>query len=104
MGKVAAQRSSPLFWKMQSPWPARENQPFHWGSYAVVDSHWKLVCNNDGSYCELFDLQKDPFEKKNVSASQPAIVNQMKALLADWKSTLPARPSGDVFSVERKGL
>ena len=103
-GKVAAKRAKPLFWKMQSAWPARPSQPFHWVSYAVVDGHWKLVCNKDGSYCELFDLQADPFEKQNVSAKQQTVVNKLKLLLADWKSTLPAKPSGNVFSVERKGL
>ena len=104
MGDAAAKRDKPLFWKMQSAWPARANQPFHWVSYAVVDEHWKLVCNKDISYCQLFDLHADPFEMQDVSATQPAVVKKMKLLLANWKSTLPAKPSGDVFSVERQGL
>lgn len=104
MGESAALRDKPLFWKMQSPWPAREQQPYHWVSYAVVHDHWKFVCNQDGKYCELFDLRTDPFEKQDVSASQVDVVKNMKTLLADWKSTLPSKPTGNVFSAERKGL
>ena len=104
LGKPTATRSTPLFWKMQSPWAARYKQPCHWVSYAVVVDHWKLVGNNAGSYCELFDLRADPFEKQDVSASQPVVVKEMESLLADWKMTLPAKPVGNVFSAERKGF
>lgn len=104
MGESAALRDKPLFWKMQSRWPAREQQPYHWVSYAVVQDHWKFVCNQDGKHCELFDLKTDPFEKQDVSASQVDVVKNMKTLLADWKSTLPSKPTGNVFSAERKGL
>ena len=104
MGESAALRNKPLFWKMQSAWPARQRQPYHWVSFAVVKDHWKFVCNKDGSYCELFDLKSDPFEKQDVKASQPAVVQEMKTLLAEWKSTLPAKPTGNVFSEEREGL
>jgi len=102
MGESAAQREKPLFWKMQSSWPAREGQPFHWVSYAVVNGHWKFVCNKDATHCELFDLQTDPFEKKNVSATHAEVVQKMKTLLVDWKATLPTKPTGNVFSAERK--
>jgi N-acetylgalactosamine-6-sulfatase len=102
LGKSAALRDKPLFWKMQSAWPARQWQPFHWVSFAVVQGHWKLVCNKDGSHCELFDLQTDPFEQQDVSSSETEVVQRMQVLLADWKATLPAKPTGNVFSAERK--
>ena len=51
---------------------------------------------------ELFDLQTDPFEKKNVSATHAEVVQKMKTLLVDWKATLPTKPTGNVFSAERK--
>ena len=102
LGKTAGIRSKPLFWKMQSPWPARPAQRYHWVSFAVVQGRWKLVCNRDGDYCELFDLQSDPFEKKDISQTQKEVVSKMKQLLDDWKSTLPAKPTGDVFSAERE--
>ncbi len=95
-------REKPLFWKMQSGWPIREHQPFHWVSYAIVDQQWKLMTNQDGSYFELYDLAADPLEQQELQTSKPEVVQQLQAKLEAWKSTLPSKPTGDVFSAERK--
>jgi arylsulfatase A-like enzyme len=97
----ATTREKPLFWKMQSRWPIRETQPYHWVSYAVVKDHWKLMTNRDGSYVELYDLAADPMEEKDLKTSQSDVVEQLKRELDDWKSTLPDHPTGQVFSKER---
>jgi len=103
-GKGQSTRSKPLFWKMQSAWPARSHQPYHWVSYAIVDQKWKLVANKDSSYVELFDLTADPYEKADLKKKKPEVVRELLAKIATWKESLPAHPSGDVFSVERKAL
>ena len=103
-GNGHATRTKALFWKMQSAWPARSYQPYHWVSYAVVDQNWKLVSNKDSSYVELFDLTADPYEKANVKDKEPKVVKQLLKKLADWKATLPAKPTGDVFPAERASL
>ena len=101
MGKGKARREKPLFWKMNSAWPARENQPYHWVSYAVVHQRWKLVSNKDSSYVELYDMVADPYEKTDLKDREPLVVEQLLRKLADWQATLPARPTGNVFSKER---
>ena len=103
LGKGNAKRQKPLFWKMQSAWPARNNQPYHWVSYAIVDQNWKLVANKDASYVELFDLTADPYEKADLKEKHPEVVKLLLEKLSQWQATLPAKPAGDVFSAERTG-
>ena len=101
-GKPTSTRSKPLFWKMQSGWPIRKSRPYHWVSYAVVHQNWKLLTNRDASYSELYDLRADPFEKHDLAKERADTVQQLQQQIADWKTTLPARPTGNVFSNERQ--
>jgi N-acetylgalactosamine-6-sulfatase len=97
-GKGTAIREKPLFWKTVAPWPARKTKPDHWVSYAVVSKNWKLVSNRDAKYVELYDLVDDPLEKKDLKEKYPARVTQLKKMLSQWQGTLPAKPTGNVFS------
>ncbi len=97
-GKGTARREKPLFWKTVAPWPARKTKPDHWVSYAVVSENWKLVTNRDAKHVELYDLVADPLEKSDLKAKHPAKANQLRKMLAQWQGTLPAKPTGDVFS------
>ncbi|CAA6677696.1 MULTISPECIES: sulfatase [unclassified Lentimonas] len=103
-GQPSPTREKPLFWKYDSPWPAKEYKPEHWVSYAVVDQNWKLVANKDLSYVELYDLANDPYEQTDLSSQQPESVAQLIGTLEAWQQTLPAEPVGDVFSAERDSL
>jgi N-acetylgalactosamine-6-sulfatase len=67
-------------------------------SYAVVSKSWKLVSNRDAKYVELYDLVADPMEKNDLKEEHHAMVNQLKKMLTQWQDTLPAKPTGDVFS------
>ena len=101
MGNGMTMREKPLFWKFNSPWPPQTSRPHHWISYAVVENQWKLVTNSDQSHVELYDLLSDPFEKKDLSQSSQSTVNHLTTTLNQWVSTLPAKPTGNVFSSER---
>jgi N-acetylgalactosamine-6-sulfatase len=79
----------------------RKHAPFHWVTYAVVDQQWKLLSNHDGSHMELYDIAADPLETKDLASDKPDVVKEIVAMLEQWKSTLPEKPSGEVFSVER---
>ena len=100
-GKPYPVRTKPLFWKYPSRWPASKSKPDHWVSFAVVDQTWKLVTNDDLSYVELYDIAGDVYEKKDLKAQHPDTVKQLIQKLEDWKKTLPAKPTGNVFSAER---
>ena len=97
-GKGDSLRKKPLFWRIGAPWPARDSKPEHWVSYAVVDQQWKLCLNKDRDFSELFDLMKDPLETKDLSKSNPNAVKRLSSLLETWLKTLPAKPTGKVFS------
>ena len=97
-GKGKALREKPLFWKTVAPWPARKAKPDHWVSYAVVSQNWKLVTNRTAGYVELYDLVKDPLEKNDLKEKHPLQVIQLTKMLAQWQTTLPTKPTGNVFS------
>jgi arylsulfatase A-like enzyme len=101
MGEKSSGRAKPLFWKMASSWPPNKSRPYHWVSYAIVDQNWKLVTNGDSSYLELYDIVADPYEKDDVKETEPEVATRLLQKIAQWKSTLPAKPSGNVFSAER---
>ena len=101
MGKVSSARAKPLFWKMAGSWPIRNNQPYHLVSYAIVYQNHKLLANRDSSYVELFDITTDPYEKTDLKEAEPEVVQRLLSKLDEWKSTLPAKPTGNVFSAER---
>jgi arylsulfatase A-like enzyme len=103
-GRPMEKREKPLFWKIGAPWPARAGQPDHWVAWAVVDEHWKLVANHDLSYTELYDIAGDVAESHDLKASKPAVARELLAQLEEWQATLPAKPTGDVFSAERAKL
>jgi N-acetylgalactosamine-6-sulfatase len=101
MGHGSAKRQTPLFWRMSGTWPAKRTQPYHWVTYAVVYQNWKLVSNKDASYVELYDIGVDPLEKTDRKEERPEVVHELLKKIDDWTATLPAKPSGNVFSVER---
>ena len=88
---------------MQSRWPIREQQPYHWVSYAVVKDQWKLLTNGDGSYVELYNMADDPMEVDDLKKRHAKTVQQLQKELKDWQQTLPDHPTGNIFSAERDG-
>jgi len=98
MGTAYPKREKPLFWKMDNPWPAPEDRPNHWVSYAVVDQQWKLVTNKDSGYVELYDIANDPYEQTDLKSQNPEVVKGLQKKLEAWKKTLPVTPEGEVFS------
>ena len=103
-GNSMPTRTRPLFWKLNSPWPASKSKPDHWVSWAVVENDWKLVANKDLSHVQLFKISKDVQEADDLSTSEEAVTQGMLRELREWQATLPDKPSGDVFSELRKDV
>jgi arylsulfatase A-like enzyme len=84
-------RNKGLFWEYgRNPKsfaypPGRDRSP----SIAVLDGKWKLLVNADGNGAELYDLQADPIEEKNLASEQPDLTQRLTTMALD---TFHGRP------------
>ncbi len=61
----------------------RINHPAKWRSFAVMTDRWRLVNKN-----ELYDIKKDPSQRKNIAKAFPKVVKKLKKEYdLWWKST-----------------
>ena len=59
------------------------------GARAWLDNRYKLVIPGKADdEPELYDLQTDPAEEKNLAAEQPKVVARMNRHLLDWQSSV----------------
>ncbi|MGJ8657045.1 MAG: sulfatase family protein [Akkermansiaceae bacterium] len=82
-------RTKPLFWKLYT-------------RYAVVKGPWKLVISTKLNKAELYKIDSDVAESNNLAGKNPEVVADLTKDLQAWLKELPAKPTGDVFSSERK--
>ena len=69
VGEPLCQRT--LFWKVGN-------------SRAIRRGSWKLVKRGDGS-SELYDLETDVGERRNLAGSNPALVRELLTALSEWE-------------------
>ena len=63
----------------------------------IIDDGWKLIMPKPGAGgtgLEIYHLRDDPWEKTELSASQPGKVKELSARLEQWWSTTAAEPEG----------
>jgi len=93
----------PLLNDSKADWPDRElffhcgrwnpgkREGFKYKKCAVRSERWRLVNNKD-----LYDISKDPFQKKEVSQSFPEVVEKLsKSYDQWWESVLPLMVNED---------
>ncbi|MDH4202449.1 MAG: sulfatase-like hydrolase/transferase [Phycisphaerae bacterium] len=51
---------------------------------ALSDNRYKIYSSDEGNTYELYDLIEDPYEKKDIAASKPDVVESMKKILEEW--------------------
>ena len=62
------------------------------GIFALRDGRWKLVFTNA---LQLYDLEQDPGESRNVAGANREVVKRLEATLADIRSAEDGTRSGD---------
>lgn len=99
-GKAAANRIS--YW--YNPLP-RIPQTGDRASGAIREGNWKYYLSYDPTVpSQLFDLTRDPYEKSDLSAAQPARVAALKQRLETWLGSFDAvEPQGRKGKGGRKG-
>ena len=91
-------RTKPIFWE----WRGGDNQDYTWPSAGIRLGRWKLLENIERQKSELYDMQNDWAETKDVSADHPEIVEQLSQKLAEWKKGLPDAPIATSVSAARQ--
>jgi arylsulfatase A-like enzyme len=56
---------------------------------AVRSGQWKLLCTYDGSDPQLYDLEADPGETKNLVKKHPRVVRRLTAEVTAWHRSMP---------------
>jgi arylsulfatase A-like enzyme len=74
-------RERTFFWRLPRP-----DDKF--GQKAVRRGKWK--CIHDRQMDLLFDLEKDPGERRNLAFQHPQLVKELRAALAEWEDSLQA--------------
>lgn len=89
-------------------YPQRDLYFEHQTSSAIISGKWKLVRENRNQNWELINLDKDPFETKDLSKQYPEVYKKLLAKWTDWAKTHKVFPLEDKPWTERinyyKGL
>ena len=88
LGTSEASRGEPLFFRRppdRGTFYGDDNLP----DLAVRDGSWKLLCEYDGSNPQLYYLEVDRGETRNVAAGHPEVVKRLTAPLLAWHSSMP---------------
>jgi arylsulfatase len=72
----------------------------HEGNRAVRQGQWKLVSRHPGQW-ELYDLEADRTEMRNLAASDPGRVASMTALYEQWAARAKVEPWQKVVDAPR---
>lgn len=67
----------------------------HRGRAALVDNRYKIVTQNltAGAF-EVYDLEADPRESKDISAEHPAVAQRLRDALLAWNESVEASVAG----------
>ena len=61
-----------------------------WKNYKLIEWHESTLLNKKGQI-ELYNLEADPGEKRNLSEQEPVIALQMRTKLKDWIKEIDAK-------------
>jgi arylsulfatase A-like enzyme len=84
--KGAAFERGPIFWH----YPHYSNQGGTPGC-SVREGAWKLIEFFEDGRCELYNLETDVSEERDVSATEQTVVKRLKGLLDAWKVSVEAK-------------
>ena len=88
---------APAFQALKVP----RNSPFFWeheGNRAVIDGRWKLVSRYPNRW-ELYDLDADRCERRDLAASDPGRAERMSTSYNDWAGRCNVRPWDEVRKI-----
>jgi N-acetylgalactosamine-6-sulfatase len=93
-------RNRPIYWN----WHFSNNRPEFWPSAGIQDENWKLLTNQTLGKTELYNINTDWAEQKDISMEYPEKVESLLAKINDFEKSLPKFPNENCFSKERLAL
>ena len=60
------------------------------GNLKLIEFYERRLLGQDGAF-ELYDLEADPAERRNLAAERPELVREMAAELAAWRRSVGAQ-------------
>ena len=91
-------RTKPIYWE----WRGGTKDEYTWPSLGIREGKWKLLVNRDSQKIELYNLDDDWAEKKDLAGDYPEVVKQLSEKLDAWKRGLPNEAPESAFSKGRK--
>ena len=55
---------------------------------AIRDAEWKLLIHRDGSDVQLFNINEDPAETRNLAVDHRNIVERLKKQVIQWDQSI----------------
>lgn len=93
-------REKPIFWD----WRFSYDSTDFWPSSAIQENNWKLLSNSGSGRTELYNIDLDWAEQKDVSGEHPEKVTELLNKIRVFERTLPTAPPENCFSIERETL
>ena len=83
-------RQKPLFWEYGRNetffFPkGRDRSP----NVAIREGKWKLLVNADSTSAELYDIDSDRKETRNIATNNPEITKRLTEAALQWRKSLP---------------
>ena len=86
LGKSEAKRKTDLMWDFgRNKHFGFPGNPYDKSPHLAIRSgKWKLLVNGDGSDAQLYDMEKDKFEKSNIASEHPDLVAKLSKKVCQW--------------------
>jgi arylsulfatase A-like enzyme len=84
-------RQSPLLWEYgrNASFGYPKNPHDRSPNVAIREGKWKLLINADGSGVELYNLDADRNEAKNIARANPEVTKRLSEAALQWRKSLP---------------
>ena len=76
-------RATPMFWYFPNR-PRPGNPDFVTPKLAMRYDNWKFLVHENGTEPQLYNLNKDPLERKNIAEKYPEKVQKFTQITLDW--------------------
>jgi len=100
LGKEKKSRTAPIFWRRPPDRPGTKNEDNP--DLAVRDGKWKLTVNYDGSRPQLYDLDADASESRNLVRQHPDVVARLKKAVIEWNATIPGDAGDPSYAQDKQ--